>query len=63
MGRYAIFGETMDKVGLRRISNGYVVFGVDDWTYREEFADASTELELEAKALLKRVKEGEKGTD
>lgn len=53
----------MDKVGLRRISNGYVVFGVDDWTYREEFADASAEAEIEMKNLVKRVKDGEKGTD
>jgi hypothetical protein len=53
----------MDKVGLRRISNGYIVFGVDDWTYREEFTDASNDLDLEAKALAKRVKAGEKGPD
>ncbi len=53
----------MDKVGLRRISNGYVVFGVDDWTYREELDDASNELELEKKALVERVKSGEKGPE
>jgi len=63
VGRYRFSGEKMDKVGLRRISNGYIVFGVDDWTYREEFADASNDLDLEAKALAKRVKAGEKGPD
>jgi hypothetical protein len=63
VGPIGFFGETMDKVGLRRISNGYVVFGVDDWTYREELDDASNELELEKKALVERVKAGEKGPE
>jgi hypothetical protein len=53
----------MEKIGIERISNGYLVYGVEDKTYRETLDDAANELELERKNLVKNAQAAEKESE
>lgn len=53
----------MEKIGIEKISNGYIVYGVDYKTYRENLKDAETEFQLEGKNLVTAVKNAENESD
>jgi len=50
----------MERIGIEPISNGYIVYGVEEKTYRENLVDAGNELELERKKLVKNIEQSEK---
>src|SRR6267143_2156611 len=53
-------GDSMERIGIEPISNGYIVYGVEEKTYRENLVDAGKELELERKKLVKNIEQSEK---
>ena len=53
----------MEKIGIERISNGYIVFGTEYKTYRENLNLAEEEFRAEADLLVKTLKQAEKESD
>lgn len=49
----------MEKIGIEPISNGYIVFGTEFKTYRENLALAEKEFRTEAENVIRVLKEDE----
>lgn len=49
----------MEKIGIEKISNGYIVYGVDYKTYRETLALAEKEFQVEGQNVVKSLKQEE----
>lgn len=47
----------MEKIGIERISNGYIVYGTEFKTYRENLSLAEKEFDAESANLKRSLKE------
>ncbi len=52
----------MEKIGIERISNGYIVFGLDYKTYYPSLGDARKDFEIEGQNLVKTLEKEERET-
>ena len=50
----------MEKIGIERISNGYIVYGVEFKTYRERLAEAEKEFDVERQNVVAAIREQER---
>lgn len=49
----------MEKIGIEPISNGFIVFGTEFKTYRENVALAEKEFRAEAENVIRAIKDEE----